>query len=141
MYTNFEIDYLLDQFLLNWELKQNQFQDAAEKQFFKCSIYNNQLDHLLKILLRNIYFSVCPTYLTEVLNHNIGTAQVWIYGWIFSKKNKIWFPYQWQNLERTVGSYSALECLVLSQNGNPLKGRCWTLCIYAWHTFFSIQYF
>ena len=37
-----EIEDLIDQFLLNWELKQNQFQDAEEKQFLKCFIYINQ---------------------------------------------------------------------------------------------------
>ena len=44
-----------------------------KKQFLKCSININHLDHLLKISGRNIYFSECPTYLTVVLNHDIST--------------------------------------------------------------------
>ena len=32
---NHEIENLIDQFVLNWELKQNQIQDAEEKLFLK----------------------------------------------------------------------------------------------------------
>ena len=68
IYTKFEIEDLIDSLLLTWELKRNQIQDAEEKLFLKCSFYINQLYHLLKISLRNTYFSGCPTYLTAELN-------------------------------------------------------------------------
>ena len=43
-----------------------------KKLFLKCSIYINQLYHLLKIAWRNTYFSGCPTYLTVVLNLDVS---------------------------------------------------------------------